>query len=699
MEVLSQNPVFSLSQAESTYSSQGVSDPSSFSLYLEEASSYQDEFAEPYMDVEDRSDHEVPQSEPAEPKPKAQEKLEPDGAETEEEQAAEAEQPKGKTQAEPKSGEKTAVSGSSELSKRTMVSVLHHSLAQKEKPGKESESADGALEGLPKKQRFKKAVPVEGPKQELSGTSKKGKASVKESVTITSAKDDAAIASVKDGVAQASTKEEGATEGKAIPKNAETSKSLRESPPKVTGDQPSQVHGSQVGQASKKKQELPGLSEPKVASVKQGKPLRGPDEKPKPTLNTQALKPDQPSSTHGPEIKRPGPKTVVRNPPHGTERLRDRVKASKEGELGQATGDQPHAKVDTKATVSVKQPHRVKQAPVFNGPTARPEPSEADLLKGVKVEDVRQSWTRLKPRERYRQKTEIVSAKLSGPLLGASVEPLSQRPGSKKLRRAPGQNQETRVLKKSKDKFQRFDLKSKDLVASSKQGQVDSPATSPEKPNRDLVFGQNPKMTSTQAPSKQGLTRTEPKPERLKNSKKPLESKESPASGQNRSASVEQLQKTVVKPETAKPLPPMFRQVEEGLRQAYVLKPKSVNVSLSPEDLGDIKVRVSIENDQVHAKIQTESQKVTALIKDHQADLEQRMKEQDMELHQFDVSEEGKERDGSQRESRREAEQGSRRFNRAQMAEQEARQEGPLLKPLLQPQAAVLEGRPFSFTV
>ena len=87
---------------------------------------------------------------------------------------------------------------------------------------------------------------------------------------------------------------------------------------------------------------------------------------------------------------------------------------------------------------------------------------------------------------------------------------------------------------------------------------------------------------------------------------------------------------------------PMFSQMQEGLQQAYILRPRSITVKLMPEELGEVKVKVTIENDQLQAKIQTENQRVTAIIKDHQHELEHRLREQGIEFERFDVKEESR---------------------------------------------------------
>lgn len=107
------------------------------------------------------------------------------------------------------------------------------------------------------------------------------------------------------------------------------------------------------------------------------------------------------------------------------------------------------------------------------------------------------------------------------------------------------------------------------------------------------------------------------------------------------------------KPPTSRPPQPMFSQVEAGLRHAYIVRPKSVTVKIVPEEMGQVEVQVSMENDQIKAKITAESQKVVAIIKDHQAELENRLADQGMELSSLDVHEESSER--RQEDERRQA--------------------------------------------
>lgn len=127
------------------------------------------------------------------------------------------------------------------------------------------------------------------------------------------------------------------------------------------------------------------------------------------------------------------------------------------------------------------------------------------------------------------------------------------------------------------------------------------------------------------------------------------------------------------KGEAAKPAPqPMFRQVQEGIRTAYIVRPKAVTVRLTPDDLGEVQVQVTQENDQIKAKIRTETQKVAAVLKDHQAELENRMRESGVEIDHIEIKEDKTEMDG-----KRESEQQTSAGQWAQQQhEQQARQGG-----------------------
>jgi flagellar hook-length control protein FliK len=93
-------------------------------------------------------------------------------------------------------------------------------------------------------------------------------------------------------------------------------------------------------------------------------------------------------------------------------------------------------------------------------------------------------------------------------------------------------------------------------------------------------------------------------------------------------------------------LPRIFNQVEQGLRQAMVMRPKSITMKLMPEELGELQVHVTIEKEMVQAKIHTESHRVATILKDHQAELEYRMREQGIDLERVDI------RDQSRQEER-----------------------------------------------
>ncbi len=91
-------------------------------------------------------------------------------------------------------------------------------------------------------------------------------------------------------------------------------------------------------------------------------------------------------------------------------------------------------------------------------------------------------------------------------------------------------------------------------------------------------------------------------------------------------------------------------QAHEAVRQAYVLRPRSVTVKLVPEELGELRVRVALDQDQLQAKIQTETQRVAAVLRDHQSELEHRLREQGVDLHRLEIREEA--RDGSRQQAR-----------------------------------------------
>lgn len=89
-------------------------------------------------------------------------------------------------------------------------------------------------------------------------------------------------------------------------------------------------------------------------------------------------------------------------------------------------------------------------------------------------------------------------------------------------------------------------------------------------------------------------------------------------------------------------LPPQtIRQLNQTLQQAIVVRPRAVTLRLEPESLGQVQVRVSLDADQIHARIMTESSRVSAMIRGAQHDLEYALRQQGMELADLDVREEG----------------------------------------------------------
>ncbi len=99
-------------------------------------------------------------------------------------------------------------------------------------------------------------------------------------------------------------------------------------------------------------------------------------------------------------------------------------------------------------------------------------------------------------------------------------------------------------------------------------------------------------------------------------------------------------------PREAGPPQPMFSQIEAGLRHAFIVRPKSVTVRLAPEELGEIQIKVTIEQDKVQAQVQTESSKVASILKEHQSELQQRLQQQGIELSRFEVRQENQSTQG-----------------------------------------------------
>lgn len=159
-----------------------------------------------------------------------------------------------------------------------------------------------------------------------------------------------------------------------------------------------------------------------------------------------------------------------------------------------------------------------------------------------------------------------------------------------------------------------------------------------------------------------------------------------------------------------KSLPPqhqrLFQQVEDGVRQAILLKPRSVSLKLNPEELGEMKVKISVEADQLKAQITADSQKVAAILKENQSGLEQRLREQGMELSKFDVDHEQRQEDSGQNAQRRDGEAANQGRNglAATRGETNGTHEGEQQTEATAathdvPNATVVAGRPVSFTV
>ncbi len=118
---------------------------------------------------------------------------------------------------------------------------------------------------------------------------------------------------------------------------------------------------------------------------------------------------------------------------------------------------------------------------------------------------------------------------------------------------------------------------------------------------------------------------------------------------------------------------PGFSMLEEGMEEAYLIRPKSVTVKLKPAELGEVRITVSREGDQMQAQIETQSSRTARLIRDSQAELEQSMRERGMDFERFDVREERDTKD--QNEQRRQAFEQRQMFNGDAEERREAYQE------------------------
>lgn len=118
---------------------------------------------------------------------------------------------------------------------------------------------------------------------------------------------------------------------------------------------------------------------------------------------------------------------------------------------------------------------------------------------------------------------------------------------------------------------------------------------------------------------------------------------------------------------------PGFSMLEDGMEEAYLIRPKSVTVKLKPAELGEVRITVSREGDQMQAQIETQSSRTAKLIRDSQAELEQSMRERGMDFERFDVREDRDAKD--QNEQRRQAFEQRQMFNGDAEERREAYQE------------------------
>lgn len=118
---------------------------------------------------------------------------------------------------------------------------------------------------------------------------------------------------------------------------------------------------------------------------------------------------------------------------------------------------------------------------------------------------------------------------------------------------------------------------------------------------------------------------------------------------------------------------PGFSMLEDGMEEAYLIRPKSVTVKLKPVELGEVRITVSREGDQMQAQIETQSSRTAKLIRDNQAELEQTMRERGMDFERFDVREDRDAKD--QNEQRRQAFARQSMFNGDAQERREAYQE------------------------
>jgi hypothetical protein len=86
---------------------------------------------------------------------------------------------------------------------------------------------------------------------------------------------------------------------------------------------------------------------------------------------------------------------------------------------------------------------------------------------------------------------------------------------------------------------------------------------------------------------------------------------------------------------------PLFRDLEAQLAKAVRVRPNAISVKLSPEVLGELRIRVVKRGEQLQAKIQAENPQTADLISEQQSKLEERLREQGIDISEFDIYSEG----------------------------------------------------------
>jgi len=82
----------------------------------------------------------------------------------------------------------------------------------------------------------------------------------------------------------------------------------------------------------------------------------------------------------------------------------------------------------------------------------------------------------------------------------------------------------------------------------------------------------------------------------------------------------------------------LVKKVFEAISSTIKKAPREILLKLEPESLGKLKIKVSVERDQISTRIMAEHQKVVTLFKGCHGDLQQHLKEQGFQLGSFDVS-------------------------------------------------------------